>query len=99
MAGYKIAKSALRKEIKGIIAKLSEAEKCKQSISVTRQLLLDSSYINAKSISIYLHMDDEIKTIDILEDALRYCIFVSNCYITEIESLFHVKLTRATSSY
>ena len=71
MTSLKLAKSALRKEMKEIILKLTDEEKCRQSISVTKQLLHDDWYINAKSISIYLHMEDEIKTQDILEDALR----------------------------
>ena len=71
MAGLKLAKSALRKEMKATISKLSYEEKRRQSISVTNQLLHDSWYINAKSISIYLHMEDEIQTLDILKAALR----------------------------
>ena len=71
MSSLKLAKSALRKEMKEIILKLTDEEKSRQSISVTKQLLHDDWYINAKSISIYLHMEDEIKTQDILEDALR----------------------------
>ena len=72
MAGLKLAKKTLRKEMKEIILRLSDEEKRKQSMSVTRQLLKDDWYIKAKSISIYLHMEDEIKTQDILKDALRY---------------------------
>ena len=71
MTSLKLAKTALRKEMKELILKLTDEEKCRQSISVTKQLLQDDWYINAKSISIYLHMEDEIKTQDILEDALR----------------------------
>ena len=71
MNSLKLAKKALRKEMKSIILKLSNEEKSRQSISVTKQLLSDDWYINAKSLSIYLHMDDEIRTLDILEDALR----------------------------
>ena len=71
MNNLKLAKKALRKEMKSIILKLSNEEKSRQSISVTKQLLSDDWYTNAKSLSIYLHMDDEIRTLDILEDALR----------------------------
>ena len=71
MATIKLAKTALRKEIKTAISRVSEDEKCKQSSSVTKQLLSDSWYIDAKNISIYLHMGDEIKTLEILKDALR----------------------------
>ena len=56
MTSLKLAKSALRKEMKEIILKLTDEEKCRQSISVTKQLLHDDWYINAKSISIYLHI-------------------------------------------
>ena len=72
MAGVKLAKNLLRKEIKVVIAKLNDEEKMRQSVSVTKQLLNENWYINAKSISIYLHMEDEVKTFDILKDALRY---------------------------
>ena len=71
MATIKLAKTALRKEIKTAISRLSEDEKCRQSSSVTKQLLSDSWYIDAKNISTYLHMGDEIKTLEILKDALR----------------------------
>ena len=71
MATIKLAKTALRKEIETAISRLSEDEKCRQSSSVTKQLLSDSWYIDAKNISIYLHMGDEIKTLEILKDALR----------------------------
>ena len=70
MAAIKLAKRALRKEMKAKISNITYEEKCRQSISVTKKLLNDSWYINAKSISIYLHMDDEIQTLDILKDAL-----------------------------
>ena len=71
MNSLKLAKKALRKEMKSIILKLSNEEKSRQSIDVTKQLLCEDWYINAKSLSIYLHMDDEIRTLDILKDALR----------------------------
>ena len=78
MAGVKLAKNVLRKEMKVVIAKLNDEEKIRQSISVTKQLLRENWYINAKSISIYLHMEDEIKTLDILKDALRYVCIINN---------------------
>lgn len=78
MAGLKLAKKALRKDMKEIILKLSDEEKRKQSMSVTRQLLNDDWYIKAISISIYLHMEDEIKTQDILKDAISCG---KRCYI------------------
>ena len=75
MAGVKLAKKVIRKEMKVVISKLSDEEKIRQSISVTKALLRENWYTAAKSISIYLHMEDEIKTLDILKDALRYCNF------------------------
>ena len=71
MNTLKLAKKSLRKEMKSIILKLPNEEKIRQSICVTKRLLSDDWYINAKSLSIYLNMDDEIRTLDILEDALK----------------------------
>ena len=64
------AKAALRKEMKAKIKALGQEEKAQQSRSVTERLLADPCYTNAKTLSIYLHMDDEIRTLDILKAAL-----------------------------
>ena len=50
---------------------LTHEDKCRQSKAVTQKVLQDAWYVKANSISIYLHMDDEIQTLDILKDALR----------------------------
>ena len=71
MSALKLAKAALRKEMRTKISMLTPEDKCRQSKSVTKKLLQDVWYINAKSISIYLHMDDEIQTLDFLKYALR----------------------------
>ena len=70
MSTIRLAKQALRKEIKAKIATLTTEERFIQSKAVTKQLLESHAYVNANSISIYLHMDDEIQTLDILKDAL-----------------------------
>ena len=70
MSALKLAKGAMRKEMKAKISMLTHEDKCRQSKSVTQKVLQDVWYVKAKSISIYLHMDDEIQTLDILTDAL-----------------------------
>ena len=67
----KTAKKSLRKLMKINVANISEEEKILQSKIVTEKVLKSQEYINAKSMSLYLHMNDEIQTNEILEKALK----------------------------
>merc|ERR1719245_1338659 len=69
--GLKIAKKSLRKQIKGKVATISQENKQYQSKIVTDIVIESSDYIKSKSISLYLHMDDEIQTKNLLIQALK----------------------------
>lgn len=68
-------KKALRKEMKAVLTRLSPMEKARQSKVVFDKLVSEPHYQNANSISIYLHMQDEVQTLDILKHALGYFLF------------------------
>nr|CAD7203571.1 unnamed protein product [Timema douglasi] len=70
-SNMKIMKDVLRKEVKKILATLSAQEKEKQSKLITSKLLSLLEYQKSNRVSIYLHMDDEVRTSDILEDIFR----------------------------
>ena len=74
----KSAKKALRKEIRSKVATISVQDKERQSKLVTEKVLKSAEYQNAKSISLYLHMNDEVRTEDILRSALSD---KKKCYI------------------
>ena len=65
------AKKLLRKEMKQILNALTEESKASQSAAVTRKLLSDEVYKSARSLSIFLSMPDEVRTNNILRDALE----------------------------
>ena len=67
----KIAKKSLRKQMKAKVATISQQEKKLQSKIVTGKVLNSAEYVNSKSIALYLHMDDEIQTEDILIQAFK----------------------------
>nr|CAD7449224.1 unnamed protein product [Timema bartmani] len=64
----KIMKDAIRKEVKKILASLTAQEKEKQSKLITSKLLSLPEYQKSNRVSVYLHMDDEVRTSHILED-------------------------------
>ena len=67
----KIAKKSLRKQMKAKVATISQQDKKLQSKIVTEKVLKSAEYVNSKSIALYLHMDDEIQTEDILIQAFK----------------------------
>jgi 5-formyltetrahydrofolate cyclo-ligase len=66
-----IAKKSLRKQMKAKVATISQQNKQLQSKIVTEKVLKSAEYENSKSIALYLHMDDEIQTEDILIQAFK----------------------------
>ena len=68
----KVAKNALRKEIKIKVANISMEEKVRQSEIVTKLVLQMAEYQSANSLSIYLHMTDEIQTEELLKHSLQF---------------------------
>lgn len=65
------AKKALRKELKKRLLALSEEEKERQSNHIAKALFVHPKYIESRSISVFLSMHDEVKTLPILEHALN----------------------------
>ena len=77
-AALRLAKTALRKQMKARIAQLSDAEKRRQSDLVVGRLIASDHYRASARISVFLSMHDEIQTIGLLRRmfADRKC-----CYI------------------
>ncbi|XP_050521914.1 5-formyltetrahydrofolate cyclo-ligase [Daktulosphaira vitifoliae] len=74
----KIAKSNLRKELKWKLSEMTAKEINEQSKIITNKVLDNPLYKNSKRISVYLSMNSEVQTIDIIKN-----IFVSakSCFI------------------
>ena len=70
MSELQQSKKALRKIVREKVSGISLEEKKRQSDLVARKVLKSKDYLDAKTISIYLHMDDEIQTESILKQAL-----------------------------
>ena len=66
----KAAKAALRREMRAKVKAISREDKAAQSSSVVQKLLEHPFYASARSLSVYLSMDDEIRTLDVLKHAL-----------------------------
>jgi len=64
-------KASLRKEMKKILKSLSEEDIKRQSNAVTQKLLELPEYQDAKRISIFLSMRDEVDTHNILTQSLK----------------------------
>ncbi|KAJ8271551.1 hypothetical protein COCON_G00104100 [Conger conger] len=71
MAALRAAKQALRKEIKKRVAALGNEEKLRQSRIVTQKLLKHPKYEQCQRIAVFLSMNDEVHTEDIIEDMFR----------------------------
>jgi len=69
MATVKLAKQALRKDVKVKVAALSDEEKRRQSDVVIQLLLNNLEWKKSERISLFLSMKDEIQTNDILKAA------------------------------
>lgn len=74
----KIAKSNLRSELKKKLSEMTVYEIAKQSKIITNKVLNHPVYLHSKRVSVYLSMDSEVQTKDIVND-----IFESEktCYI------------------
>ena len=71
MSAVKAAKAALRREMRAKVKAIPEEEKAAQSTWVFRRLVEHPSYVEAGSLSLYLNMDDEVGTLDVLRHALE----------------------------
>ncbi|XP_050440335.1 5-formyltetrahydrofolate cyclo-ligase [Adelges cooleyi] len=94
----KIAKSNLRKEIKWKLSEMSAREIAEQSKIITKKLISNPLYENSKRISIYLSMDSEVQTADIVKhmfDSGKLCFIPkfgqSEMSMVKVKSLDDVK--------
>ncbi|XP_051920000.1 5,10-methenyltetrahydrofolate synthetase (5-formyltetrahydrofolate cyclo-ligase) [Hippocampus zosterae] len=71
MAATRAAKQALRKEIKRRLALLSQQEKQRQSLIVCQKLIRHPKYVACKRIAVFLSMDDEVHTEEIIKDVFK----------------------------
>jgi 5-formyltetrahydrofolate cyclo-ligase len=66
------AKQILRQQIRQILKLMSNEERVYQSKIVTNKLLHHPKYLSSRSISIYVHMNTEIFTREIIKDAFEF---------------------------
>lgn len=71
MAALRAAKQALRREIKRRVAALSNEEKKRQSSVVARKLFTHPNYVSCQRIAVFLSMDDEVRTEEIIQDVFK----------------------------
>lgn len=83
MAALHAAKQALRKEIKRRVAVLSKEEKARQARVVSQKLFRHPKYVSSKRIAVFLSMDDEVCTQEIIKDVFR---LGKSCFIPRYES-------------
>jgi 5-formyltetrahydrofolate cyclo-ligase len=65
------AKQILRQQIRQVLKLMSNEERISQSNLVTKDLLCHPKYLASNSISIYVHMNTEISTRDIIQHAFQ----------------------------
>ena len=65
------AKQILRQQIRAILKLMSNEDRNRQSKIVTNYLLNHPKYLSSRSISIYVHMNTEISTRAIIQDAFQ----------------------------
>ncbi|AWP02112.1 putative 5-formyltetrahydrofolate cyclo-ligase [Scophthalmus maximus] len=83
MAALRAAKQALRKEMKRRVAALSDEEKRRQSRVVSQKLFRHPKYVSSKRIALFLSMNDEVLTEEIVKDAFKWG---KSCFIPRYES-------------
>nr|XP_032627783.1 5-formyltetrahydrofolate cyclo-ligase-like [Chelonoidis abingdonii] len=88
-AALRAAKQALRAELKRRLRALSEAEKQRQSRLLSRKVIGHSKYQESQRIAIFLSMQDEIETEEIIKKDI----------ISEREGVFHSNSTSPGSSH
>lgn len=83
MSALRVAKQALRKEIKRRVAELSEEEKLRQSLLVSQKLFRHPKYVSCQRIAVFLSMHDEVRTEEIIKDVFKWG---KSCFIPRYES-------------
>ncbi|XP_029983371.1 5-formyltetrahydrofolate cyclo-ligase [Sphaeramia orbicularis] len=82
MSALRAAKQTLRKEIKRRVAALGGPEKDRQSAVVSHKVVTHPRYLACRRIALFLSMDDEVRTDDIIADAFRRG---KSCFIPRYE--------------
>ncbi|XP_077569603.1 5-formyltetrahydrofolate cyclo-ligase isoform X1 [Stigmatopora nigra] len=82
MAAARAAKQTLRKEIKRRLAQLSEQEKNRQSLIVCQKLIRHPKYVAAKRIAVFLSMNDEVCTEEIIKNMFKVG---KSCFVPRYE--------------
>ncbi|KAL1007486.1 hypothetical protein UPYG_G00087450 [Umbra pygmaea] len=72
MAALRVAKQALRSDIKKRVAALDDQEKLRQSRVISQKLLKHPKYVNCERIGVFLSMHDEVRTEDIIKDVFKH---------------------------
>ncbi|XP_078800947.1 5-formyltetrahydrofolate cyclo-ligase isoform X2 [Oryzias latipes] len=70
MSALMAAKHALRREMKRRVAALSPDEKRRQSRVLSQKLFAHPKYVSSERVAVFLSMDDEVCTRDIIADLL-----------------------------
>nr|ACQ58477.1 5-formyltetrahydrofolate cyclo-ligase [Anoplopoma fimbria] len=83
MAALRAAKQTLRREIKRRVAALSAEERRRQAQVLSRQLFRHPKYLSCKRIAVFLSMDDEVRTEEIIKDVFKCG---KSCFIPRYES-------------
>uniref|UniRef100_A0A1A7WNW9 5-formyltetrahydrofolate cyclo-ligase n=1 Tax=Iconisemion striatum TaxID=60296 RepID=A0A1A7WNW9_9TELE len=83
MATLKAAKQALRREIKQRVAALSMNERRRQSLVVSHKLFKHPKYVSSQQIAVFLSMDDEVCTQEIIKDIYKHG---KSCFIPKYDS-------------
>lgn len=83
MAALRAAKQALRREVKRRVTALSAEERRRQSVVVSQKLFRHPKYVSCQRIAVFLSMDDEVCTKEIIKDVFK---LGKSCFIPRYES-------------
>nr|XP_048723492.1 5-formyltetrahydrofolate cyclo-ligase isoform X2 [Caretta caretta] len=95
-APLRAAKQALRAELKRRLRGLSEAEKQRQSRLLSRKVIGHSKYQESQRIAVFLSMQDEIETEEIIKDIFQRG---KECFIPRYKpQSSHMDMVKLTSA-
>lgn len=95
MAVLRASKQALRKDLKRRLAALSAEEKQRQSLVLSRKLLEHPKYISSQRVAVFLNMDDEVRTEEIIRDIFKRG---KSCFIPRyLSSSSHMDMLKINS--
>ncbi|XP_065415383.1 5-formyltetrahydrofolate cyclo-ligase isoform X2 [Chrysemys picta bellii] len=95
-AALRAAKQALRAELKRRLRALSQAEKQRQSRLLSRKVIGHSKYQESQRIAVFLSMQDEIETEEIIKDIFQRG---KECFIPQYKPRSsHMDMVKLTSA-